>query len=174
MLLTFEIFGTARNHGKSSQNNVRPPFAVSSITIHFQNLLSKVIPSPRVQGQKGYPVLEFGLETLEAVGWHIPVYPMILSAPPPVSNIVWTPVLLHQNAHAKSRLISTVIWEFAGNRLHNYYHKRQKVFYTLESVKVELEEAWISIALVSLWRWHVTEVCQVPPKYQIIFIHNIA
>ena len=31
MILTFEIFGCARNHGKSSLNCDRPPLAVSSI-----------------------------------------------------------------------------------------------------------------------------------------------
>ena len=31
MILTFEIFGRAWNHGKNSQNCVRPPLAVLSI-----------------------------------------------------------------------------------------------------------------------------------------------
>ena len=31
MILTFEIFGRGRNHGKNSQNCVRPPLAVSFI-----------------------------------------------------------------------------------------------------------------------------------------------
>ena len=31
MLFSFEIFGHAKNHGKSSQNRVRPPLVESSI-----------------------------------------------------------------------------------------------------------------------------------------------
>ena len=31
MILTFQIFGRDRNHGKNSQNCVRPPLAVSFI-----------------------------------------------------------------------------------------------------------------------------------------------
>ena len=31
MILTFEILGCGRNHGKNSQNSVRPPLAVSFI-----------------------------------------------------------------------------------------------------------------------------------------------
>ena len=36
MLLTFEMFGSARNHGKKFLKNVRPPLAVSSIVVHIQ------------------------------------------------------------------------------------------------------------------------------------------
>ena len=41
-----------------------------------------MIPSPTVQGQIGYPVLEFGHEELDAVGRH-PFIPEISEPPPP-------------------------------------------------------------------------------------------
>ena len=47
-----------------------------------------MIPSPGVQGQKGYQVLELGFEKLDPVGLHIPVYPILASALPPPGIVI--------------------------------------------------------------------------------------
>ena len=39
MLLTFEIIGSPRNHGKKYLNNVRSPLAVSSIVVGLETKL---------------------------------------------------------------------------------------------------------------------------------------
>ena len=43
VLSMFEIFGTARNHGKSSQNWVRPPLAISSIITKYRHHIRKSV-----------------------------------------------------------------------------------------------------------------------------------
>ena len=58
-----------------------------------------MIPSPGVQDQKGYPVLEFRHEKQEHVGRHISVYPTLVRPPPGCSGTYYASRIWQKSIH---------------------------------------------------------------------------